>query len=493
LCPSPPHTCRHRIVQIVTNTPDLQRYAAEQTLGKLQAGGAHEALVKVAGYILGEFGHLQQVPCTEYFALLQQRFPACSLPTKALLLSAYAKLVTHTTDISFAEQVKKVFQRYHAFADVELQQRSVEYFAMAQYHVDKLKEVLAPMPVFPERTSALERRVAGDAADQAQAPSTRVSMPAVVSQSLLAEPALPQAAPVPAQSAFDALDDLLMGSTAPAHPAPAAPMVGNTLGGLDDLLGLGPSQPAPPAQHITARAVPLQDPAVLLRALALKDKGVLWEDNHLQIGFTGDFSQHTGRIGLFLGNKHTAPLTRLRADLHGVDGLRVAMGALPPSVAAGQQATAQLNATCTAPFQQPPSLTVSYTLQDTQREVSFSVTLPLFVTKFLGPAPAMEKSQFYQGWSRLTGAQKLETAVLPGPSLASTSAWQNLLASIRLHVLPDVDPNPANVFAASVLCSESGQPLCVVRYESGQQKLTVASPNPSLAAAVKACIMPLIG
>jgi len=28
----------------------------------------------------------------EYFGLLQQRFAACDLPTKALLLSAYAKV-----------------------------------------------------------------------------------------------------------------------------------------------------------------------------------------------------------------------------------------------------------------------------------------------------------------------------------------------------------------------------------------------------------------
>ena len=95
-------------------------------------------------------------------------------------------------------------------------------------------------------------------------------------------------------------------------------MAGSTFGGLDDLLGLGAL--APPAQHVTSvKAVPLQDPAVLLRALALKDKGVLWEDRHLQLGVTADFIQHTGHIGLFLGNKHTAPLTRLRADVHGVD------------------------------------------------------------------------------------------------------------------------------------------------------------------------------
>ena len=97
--------------------------------------------------------------------LLQQRFPACSLPTKALLLSAYAKvractacqlhedfgshslhanpqMVTHTADATFAEQVKAVFQRYHAFADVELQQRAVEYFSLAQLHTSTLKDVL---------------------------------------------------------------------------------------------------------------------------------------------------------------------------------------------------------------------------------------------------------------------------------------------------------------------------------------------------------------
>jgi AP-2 complex subunit alpha len=78
-------------VQIVTNNGELQHYAAEQALCKLQAGSAHETIVKVAGYILGEYGQLLSVPCSEYFGLLLQRFPACGLETKALLLSAFAK------------------------------------------------------------------------------------------------------------------------------------------------------------------------------------------------------------------------------------------------------------------------------------------------------------------------------------------------------------------------------------------------------------------
>jgi hypothetical protein len=51
-------------------------------------------------------------------------------------------MVTHTSDAAFAEQVKAVFQRYHAFADVELQQRSIEYFSLAQLHTATLKDVL---------------------------------------------------------------------------------------------------------------------------------------------------------------------------------------------------------------------------------------------------------------------------------------------------------------------------------------------------------------
>ena len=100
------------MVQIVTNASDLQAYAAEQVLIKLRAGSAHESMLKIAGacgrtappcsptrltgtrnagYLLGEFGHLLPTGPAEYFGLLQQRFPACSLPTQALLLSADAK------------------------------------------------------------------------------------------------------------------------------------------------------------------------------------------------------------------------------------------------------------------------------------------------------------------------------------------------------------------------------------------------------------------
>ena len=48
----------YRVVQIVINRDDVQGYAAKTVFEALQAPACHENMVKVAGYILGEFGNL---------------------------------------------------------------------------------------------------------------------------------------------------------------------------------------------------------------------------------------------------------------------------------------------------------------------------------------------------------------------------------------------------------------------------------------------------
>lgn len=48
----------YRVVQIVINRDDVQGYSAKTVFEALQAPACHENMVKVAGYILGEFGNL---------------------------------------------------------------------------------------------------------------------------------------------------------------------------------------------------------------------------------------------------------------------------------------------------------------------------------------------------------------------------------------------------------------------------------------------------
>lgn len=109
----------YRVVQIVTNTEDLQvrafciryrsirsqlltcalcstqPYASKVAFHYLQAPTAHEKLVKPAAYILGEFGHLiaNDEGCSpiEQFHALHSKINFCSAPTRAVLLSTYVK------------------------------------------------------------------------------------------------------------------------------------------------------------------------------------------------------------------------------------------------------------------------------------------------------------------------------------------------------------------------------------------------------------------
>ena len=92
----------HRVVQIVTNNEDLQKYAASRMYHAMEPTIAHETAVKVSAYILGEFGFLLNegdaggdgapVSGTQQFAVLHQHFPKCSVETKCILFSTYAKM-----------------------------------------------------------------------------------------------------------------------------------------------------------------------------------------------------------------------------------------------------------------------------------------------------------------------------------------------------------------------------------------------------------------
>lgn len=47
-----------RVIQVVINRDDIQGYAAKTVFEALQSPTCHENMVRVGGYILGEFGNL---------------------------------------------------------------------------------------------------------------------------------------------------------------------------------------------------------------------------------------------------------------------------------------------------------------------------------------------------------------------------------------------------------------------------------------------------
>ena len=148
----------YRVVQIVTNNEELQEYAAKTVLNYLGSPQYNETMVKVGGYILGEFGHLiaNYPGCSpiEQFQAIHAKFNLCSLNTRALLLTSYVKFVNLFPEIK--GQVLAVFNQYRYVLDSELQQRACEYLTVSTMPTDDmLQTICEEMPPFPERESTL--------------------------------------------------------------------------------------------------------------------------------------------------------------------------------------------------------------------------------------------------------------------------------------------------------------------------------------------------
>ncbi|KAF4093210.1 hypothetical protein AMELA_G00030140 [Ameiurus melas] len=150
----------YRVIQIVINRDDVQGYAAKTVFEALQAPACHENMVKVGGYILGEFGNLiagdpRSSPLVQ-FNLLHSKFHLCSVPTRALLLSAYIKFINLFPETKSTIQEVLRCDSQIRNSDVELQQRAVEYLKLSSIaSTDVLATVLEEMPPFPERESSI--------------------------------------------------------------------------------------------------------------------------------------------------------------------------------------------------------------------------------------------------------------------------------------------------------------------------------------------------
>ncbi|MBN3324140.1 AP2A2 protein, partial [Atractosteus spatula] len=306
----------YRVIQIVINRDDVQGYAAKTVFEALQAPACHENMVKVGGYILGEFGNLiagdpRSSPLVQ-FNLLHSKFHLCSVPTRALLLSAYIKFINlfPETKSTIQEVLRSDSQIRNS--DVELQQRAVEYLKLSSIaSTDVLATVLEEMPPFPERESSILAKL------------KKKKGPGAVSVSELEEgkregggelngggdrgPDSSATAASNASTPSPSAD--LLGLRSAAPPSAGSLLVDvfseagpptSTAGVSDDsFLSSAPSS----AVSSEDPAPPLPESDELLNKFVCKNNGVLFENQLLQIGIKSEYRQNLGRMYLFYGNK----------------------------------------------------------------------------------------------------------------------------------------------------------------------------------------------
>ncbi|XP_072703864.1 LOW QUALITY PROTEIN: AP-2 complex subunit alpha-1 [Ciconia boyciana] len=460
----------YRVIQIVINRDDVQGYAAKTVFEALQAPACHENMVKVGGYILGEFGNLiagdpRSSPLVQ-FGLLHSKFHLCSVATRALLLSTYIKFINlfPETKGTIQEVLRAGSQLRNA--DVELQQRAVEYLKLSSIaSTDVLATVLEEMPPFPERGSSILaklKRKRGPGRGPRAAPSST------------AAPSPQQPPPAPQSTPSPSADLLGLRGAAPP-PAGAPSPAGSSLlvdveppppGGTPDdaFLGAGP----PPEDPL-----PLPEADELLNKFVCKNNGVLFENQLLQIGVKSEFRQNLGRMYLFYGNKTSVPFQNFvptvtcPGELQGQ--LAVQTRAVEPGVEGGAQVQQVLNIECLGDFSvPPPGPALPVRGRNGGGPQSLTLKLPVTLNKFF-QASEMGAQEFFQRWKQLSMPQQEAQKIFKAAHPMDPEVTKAKLLGFGSALLGGVDPNPENFVGAGIIQTKALQVGCLLRLEPNAQ------------------------
>ncbi|CAL8271844.1 unnamed protein product [Lota lota] len=487
----------YRVIQIVINRDDVQGYAAKTVFEALQAPACHENMVKVGGYILGEFGNLiagdpRSSPLVQ-FNLLHSKFHLCSVPTRALLLSAYIKFINlfPETKATIQEVLRSDSQIRNS--DVELQQRAVEYLKLSSIaSTDVLATVLEEMPPFPERESSIlaklkkkkgpgavpvselddgkreggELNGGGDRGpDSSAMAASNASTPSPSADLLGLRSAAPVSAAPP--SAGSLLVDVFSES---GSGAPSAAV--NDDGFLRDLEqptetsdtllveAPGDSDSAPPSVASEDLAPPLPEADELLNKFVCKNNGVLYENQLLQIGIKSEYRQNLGRMYLFYGNKTSVQFASFSTTLN------VQTKPVEPLVEGGAQVQQVLNIECITDFSEAPLLNIKFRYGGALQNLTLK--LPVTINKFFQPTE-MASHDFFQRWKQLSQPQQEAQKIFKANHGMDTEVLKAKLLGLGTALLENVDPNPENYVCAGVIQTKSQQVGCLLRLEPNAQ------------------------
>uniref|UniRef100_A0AAQ5ZWH3 AP-2 complex subunit alpha n=1 Tax=Amphiprion ocellaris TaxID=80972 RepID=A0AAQ5ZWH3_AMPOC len=451
----------YRVIQIVINRDDVQGYAAKTVFEALQAPACHENMVKVGGYILGEFGNLiagdpRSSPLVQ-FNLLHSKFHLCSVPTRALLLSAYIKFINLFPETKATIQEVLRCDSQIRNSDVELQQRAVEYLKLSSIaSTDVLATVLEEMPPFPERESSILAKL------------KKKKGPGAVSVTELEDSKReggelngggdrgPDTSAMSASNASTpspSADLLGIRSSAPAGTAPAS--AGNLL--VDVFSEAGPAAPS----------AAVNDDGFL--RFVCKNNGVLFENQLLQIGIKSEYRQNLGRMYLFYGNKTSVQFASFTTSVSCPGELQshiLSTKQVEPLVEGGAQIQQVLNIECLTDFSDAPLLNIKFRYGGALQNLTLK--LPVTINKFFQPTE-MSSHDFFQRWKQLSQPQQEAQKIFKANHSMDTEVLKAKLLGLGTALLDNVDPNPENYVCAGVIQTKGQQVGCLLRLEPNAQ------------------------
>ncbi|KAH8877624.1 AP-2 complex subunit alpha-2 [Schistosoma japonicum] len=471
----------HRVIQIVINREDVQGYAAKTVFEALQAPACHENMVKVGGYILGEFGNLiagdpRSAPKVQ-FNLLHSKFHLCTPTTRQLLLSTYMKFINLFPEIK--SDIQSVLQNDSNLrsSNVEIQQRATEYLALSRIATDDvLATVLEEMPPFPERHSSILAKL------KAKNPNTDGATP---KSDAVGESYGLSSSKVNHDNSHNLnreADLLNFGNSGTVYNDVQSKPNGSCL--LVDIIGNGVTSTDINNLLHTSGGDQYMNRKEFTNFLT-RHNAILYENSLIRIGIRMESRGQFCRLGVFYGNKSPHPFTVFCSQVTCPDAMDVNEIAKaisielqpgPDRIEAGTQVQQSLNVECLRPFTEVVKLDVSYLCEDSKQH--YALMLPITLNKFLQPAE-MDQATFFSRWKLLSQpgqeCQKIHPALFP----LETTTMRTTTKNFGFSLLDGIDPNPQNIVGAGIVVTSSQQIGVLLRLEPNSQskmyRLTIRS------------------
>ena len=456
-----------RVVQIVTNNEELQAYAAQNILEYIKTENCHDTLVKIGGYLLGEFGHLiaDNKGCSPIEQLMAMQAKMVSSPdgTRALLLSTFVKYVNLFPEIK--PQLLQMFQFYSHSPDSELQQRACEYLHLATMPTDDLlRTVCDEMPPFSERASILLQRLHKKSVGTSDRRTWLVGgkdANADKQEVLLAQ-----------NTGLKRSFTTIVHGGSPVVNGNAARSPNGTNGtssSSTDLAGLdmnGHSEETKvPNLASSAHLSPGWE--IGFNKLYFADEGILFEDAQIQVGIRAEYRGHLGVIKLYFSNQASFPIGSFTTTLdnQSAPNLKIDTKSLPESnVAAGSQTQQTIVCTSLGPFSEAPTIRISYLAGALQ---AYTLKLPILAHRYMDPSE-LTAEDFFKRWRQIgAGAMEAQATFGLKHSDAEMSIRQTkqIVNNFRWSVLEGVDPKQDNIVGCAVYQKEGGKTGCLLRLE----------------------------
>uniref|UniRef100_A0A3B4F498 AP-2 complex subunit alpha n=1 Tax=Pundamilia nyererei TaxID=303518 RepID=A0A3B4F498_9CICH len=433
----------YRVIQIVINRDDVQGYAAKTVFEVL----LHEP--SKFGRWFGSLVSLSSSPLVQ-FNLLHSKFHLCSVPTRALLLSAYIKFINLFPETKATIQEVLRCDSQIRNSDVELQQRAVEYLKLSSIaSTDVLATVLEEMPPFPERESSILAKLKKKKGPGAVSVTELDDSKREAGELNGGADRGPDTASTPSPSAD------LLGIRSAAPVGAAQTNAGSLL--VDVFSDSGPAAPS----------AAVNDDGFL--RFVCKNNGVLFENQLLQIGIKSEYRQNLGRMYLFYGNKTSVQFASFSTTVSCPGELQLNVQSKPvePLVEGGAQIQQVLNIECITDFCDAPLLNIKFSRYGGALQ-NLTLKLPVTINKFFQPTE-MSSSDFFQRWKQLSQPQQEAQKIFKANHSMDTEVLKAKLLGLGTALLDNIDPNPENYVCAGVIQTKGQQIGCLLRLEPNAQ------------------------